>query len=110
MSLSDLPNSVVTIIAHFLNPPLSSYAVLSREWQEAIEAQTFRKLHLSTSSRIDTFSQVVMGSRRRRIHRLNLEVELPSYNAEACARAETPEEQEGNNEAFTRSIACTLGY
>lgn len=108
MSFLDLPPSVTALVASFLPPPLSSYAAISRNWQETIETLTFRQVHVNKPSRIEVFGQVYVGSRRRWLNRLEVVALLPDYDSEACKRVETPEEQEQNNEALTECVKNVL--
>lgn len=108
MSLLDLPPSITALVASFLPPPLSSYAAISRDWQETIESLIFRHVHVNKLSRIETFGHVFVGSRRRWLNRLEVVALLPSYDSEACKRVETPEEQDQNNEAFTECVRNIL--
>jgi hypothetical protein len=82
---------------------LPSYATISRSWQHVIECQTFRDITVK-SIEIDHFSRIVANHRRKLLRRLELNVILPTYTDKACAKFETEQDKQSNNQVFTKAI------
>ncbi|KAL8836842.1 MAG: hypothetical protein Q9176_006075 [Flavoplaca citrina] len=118
--MDDLPQELIALIACFLErrdeypkeefpPPkpaaskLPPYATISRKWQLAIECRTFNAIHLK-STKLSHPAQTLTGHRRAFISALTFEVVLPEYDDHRCAKFETQEEMEANNQAFTNAM------
>ncbi|KAL8684720.1 MAG: hypothetical protein Q9218_008168 [Villophora microphyllina] len=88
---------------------LPPYATLSRTWQLAIETRTFRTLRLK-STELPYVTQLVTGHRRGIIANIQYEVVLPDYPDHHCAKFETDQDQERNNQAFTDAIQVLFQF
>ena len=86
---------------------LPAYATISPSWQYAIERQTFREVAVK-SIEIDEFSRIVVQHRRTLLRRLELDVVLPTYTDGACAKFETEEDKQINNQVFTKAVKDLL--
>ncbi len=86
---------------------LPAYASISQSWQYAIECQTFREIAVK-STEIEAFSQIVVNHRRKQLRRLELNVILPTYTEQACAKFETEKDKQSNNQVFTNAIKDVL--
>ncbi|KAH7040964.1 uncharacterized protein B0I36DRAFT_17434 [Microdochium trichocladiopsis] len=69
---------------------LPALASVSAEWQTAIEAFTFARIHL-IPERLDTFASIVVGSRRARLRVLSLHVPLDPYPSRLNDDKELPD-------------------
>ncbi|KAL9639076.1 MAG: hypothetical protein Q9204_001250 [Flavoplaca sp. TL-2023a] len=118
--MDDLPQELIALIASFLErrvdypeedfpPPkpaaskLPPYAAISRKWQLAIEFRTFNSVHLR-SSKLYHRARTLTGHRWAFISALSFDVVLPEYDDHRCAKFETQEEMEANNQAFTNAM------
>ena len=86
---------------------LPPYATISRSWQYAIEYRTFRGLEVNNNDLLE-FSRIVVGHRRRLLRRLDFMIVLPTYGDKACAKFETLDDKETNNQVFTKAIRDIL--
>lgn len=87
----------------------SKYATVNRDWQAIIEERTFSTLHLRTAKRLEEFKSLNLGPRRKScVRKIDLRVELESYDVAARARFETDEEHARNNKIFTEAITSVL--
>lgn len=86
---------------------LPPYASISRSWQYAIEHQTFREIAIR-STELGDFSCILINHRRKLLRRLELNVILPTYTDKACAKFETEEDKQSNNQVFTKAIKDLL--
>ena len=86
---------------------LPAYATISRSWQYAIERQTFREIAIKSTELVD-LSHIVVNHRRKSLRRLELIVILPTYTDKACAKFETNEDTQSNNQVFTKAIQNLL--
>ncbi|KAK7756342.1 hypothetical protein SLS62_001568 [Diatrype stigma] len=108
-----LPQELVAKIAGYLpdrhegkriRPAL---ATLSRSWQGAIEHFTFETLHITSDDLGDFFLAFARHRTRRRfLQDLKIDVILPRYSDEDCAKYETADDRAANNDVFSRH---TLG-
>jgi hypothetical protein len=78
-------------------------AGLDRRWKEAIETITFRHLVIK-SNELDSLQSIVRGSRRKALRKIGFKPLLPAYSDEACARDESQEDRDANDEAFSEGI------
>lgn len=119
--MDKLPAELITLIASFLERidyqanivwlltrikpvyRLPPFATISRRWQLAIEARTFRSIQLK-SPELSYFAQILTGHRKRLLSELAYDVILPTYDDNACAKFETEKDQERNNQAFTYAV------
>ncbi|GKT48625.1 uncharacterized protein ColSpa_08806 [Colletotrichum spaethianum] len=110
-----LPQEVVAKIAGYLpdrhegkriRPAL---ATLSRSWQSAIEPFTFKSLHI-TSDDLKKFYPAFAGcwTRRRFLRDLHLDIVLPRYSDEDCAKYETADDRAANNEVLSHHTSALL--
>lgn len=124
--MDTLPQELVTHIASFLEREepdldyyanqkavykLSPYAMLSRKWQLAIESRTFRCLRLQ-STELPSFNHCFTQQPHRRhlLSVLRYEVVLPNYTDNGCAKFETKEDMQRNDQAFTHAIHALLRF
>lgn len=115
-----LPQELVTHVASFVEhqkpavdfwerqkavSKLPPYATLSRKWQLAIESRTFRSLQCK-SSELPTLIHFLTRQphRKRLLLFLTYDVVLPTYTDNECAKFETAEDMQKNNQAFTYAI------
>ncbi|KAL8965841.1 MAG: hypothetical protein Q9183_003664 [Haloplaca sp. 2 TL-2023] len=119
--MDSLPQELITLIASFIergdeHAPQSSpwyrepivsklppYATISQKWQLAIECRTFKSIHLTSAELLER-AQTLIGLRRGFLSTLIYDVVLPAYEDHRCAKFETAEEMDANNEAFTCAI------
>lgn len=87
---------------------LAPYASVSREWQNQIERHTFALVHLD-SGRLPAARQYLTANNRWKLVRaVFFRVDLPEYDAAACERVESPDEQRLNNETFTKAVQAVF--
>lgn len=82
---------------------LASYAVVCRDWQDAVEPANFASLRVTAADLAD-FVSLVVGPRRRYLKHLLLGIELPKYNKKKARVPETDDEQTDNDIAFSTTI------
>ncbi len=114
-----LPQELVTHIASFIDrhdpgldffeqqsapSELPGYATISRPWQQAIESRTFRSLHFKSTELPDVVKILTFSHRKQLLSSLTYDVVLPTYTDNQCAKFETAEDMQRNNEAFTQAI------
>ncbi|KAJ5130292.1 uncharacterized protein N7515_006331 [Penicillium bovifimosum] len=117
-----LPPELIDIVLEFIiaekinvppsvtqNTNLAQYATINRNWQAIIERRTFSTININTNKRLAEFTQfpwdqLSWSQRRSHIRKINLIVELESFDAEARVRYETEEENQRNSKVFTASI------
>ncbi|KAK7949766.1 hypothetical protein PG988_016405 [Apiospora saccharicola] len=110
-----LPQEVVARIAGYLSRIHEgklirpSLATLSGSWQYAIEALPFQSLQL-TSDHLEVFVAALANGRTRRrfLRSLCLDIILPRYSDEDCARYETADDRAGNNHVFSHHLSALL--
>ncbi|KXJ97236.1 hypothetical protein Micbo1qcDRAFT_199952 [Microdochium bolleyi] len=71
---------------------LSTLACVCSEWQAAVEAFTFARIHLNPA-RLDDFANIVVGRRAARIRAISLHVPLDPYSKHRNDEKELPEER-----------------
>ncbi|KAL9030616.1 MAG: hypothetical protein Q9196_001283 [Gyalolechia fulgens] len=115
-----LPQELVTHIASYIDrhdpgldffveqqsapSELPAYATISRPWQQAIESRTFRTLHFK-STELPYVVEILTSSHwRQLLSSLTYDVVLPTYTDNQCAKFETAEDMQRNNEAFTHAM------
>ncbi|RMX73439.1 hypothetical protein D0869_13604 [Hortaea werneckii] len=108
MSHVDLPPELLAHIVSYLAPegPLSPYASISRDWQYAVEANTFSSLRFQTND-LTNFECLVADSyvhRRAAVKSIGFTAVLPTYDDIACAQFEKEADKQANNESFSDSI------
>lgn len=88
---------------------LPALATLSRSWQHAIELFTFKSLHV-TSDDLEDFWAAFEGrqTRRRLLRDLQLDIVLPPYSDEDCAKYETAHDRAANNDIFSLQVSVLL--
>ncbi|CAI6040017.1 unnamed protein product [Clonostachys chloroleuca] len=82
---------------------LTPVATASRRMQAAVERWSFRHIRIN-SDELPEFSKLFTPSRRSSLASLTFTVILPSYDADAAIRAESPEERAANDKAYTEAI------
>ncbi|OJD34801.1 f-box domain cyclin-like [Diplodia corticola] len=139
-----LPPEILSLIVSFLadDPPettspspspspyspsnhsaLAPYAPLSRPWQAAVEAVTFRRLRVQ-STELAAFAARLGGNnstdadarhahahrhRRAALAELRYEVLLPGYSTDRAAKFERRREREANAEVFGEAVRGLFG-
>jgi hypothetical protein len=83
---------------------LPCLATLSHAWKEAAESITFRNLSFK-STELDSLRTIATGRRCQQLAHVRIDVMLPEYTEEACARIELEEEQRMNDEALFSAIS-----
>jgi len=78
-------------------------ATVSRDWQLAIERQSFRHIYVK-STELEIFRQFVTGHRRRFVQSVRYTIILPDYTAEAATQFEREADRQTNNVAFTAAL------
>ncbi|KAJ0309151.1 hypothetical protein COL5a_001271 [Colletotrichum fioriniae] len=79
---------------------LADYALVCKEWQAIVERFNFSVLKV-TLANLDDFESSMVGSRRKLVQRINLHVDLPTYDNDPCEKKETWEDKAENNSCFT---------
>ncbi|KAG6354531.1 hypothetical protein INS49_004548 [Diaporthe citri] len=110
-----LPQEVVDKIAGHLPARhegkriLPILATFSSSWQHAIELFTFQSLHV-TSDGLDDFYAAFVGqkTRRRFLRDLHLDIVLPRYSDEDCAKYETAHDRAANSDIFSHQVSALL--
>ncbi|KAM0323114.1 hypothetical protein ACHAQA_008964 [Verticillium albo-atrum] len=82
---------------------LASYAVVCKDWQEAVEPANFASLRV-TAGDLPDFTSLVVGPRRKWLKHLLLGIELPKYPKKKNRVPETDDEQTDNDIAFSTAI------
>lgn len=67
----------------------ASFASVCREWQDVLEKVNFYKMNLRVSC-LDDFEHIISPQKRRLIHHICLDVELPRYFSPCCLRRHSP--------------------
>jgi hypothetical protein len=108
--LYQLPPELLAEVISNLDTDLAQYLTVSREWQAAIERQTFAEIKLNTSERLAEFHEIVAKNRWRRtcLRRVEVIVQLEAYSVEARPRFETAEEHARNNTIFVHWVRAVL--
>jgi hypothetical protein len=108
-----LPLELTTIVLDYIigkeNANLAPYATVNRDWQAIVERRSFSNIKINSAKRLAEFNQFPWDQlpwRQRRYHvrKIDLTVELESYDGEARTRYENEEEMQRNNDIFTISI------
>jgi len=107
-SRNDIPQTVADGIVQALvsldrNQWFSPYATVSRHFQKAIEAQTFRELYL-TSARLDELQDKVTRERQKYVQVLTLHVALASYKKWQREDRESQNDVDQTTRVFTTSV------
>ncbi|KAL7815586.1 hypothetical protein V8C26DRAFT_435735 [Trichoderma gracile] len=76
---------ILEAIARQRHPGWASLASVCREWRSVLEHANFSKLKLRVSC-LDDFSRVASPSRSNIIRHICLDIELPRYTCQDCAR------------------------
>ncbi|KAI1806820.1 hypothetical protein F4811DRAFT_509480 [Daldinia bambusicola] len=77
---AELRLSIIEMVADSLTGRTIEYATVAREWQPIFEKRHFERILLSPA-RLNSFSQIVQGSRRKLVKHIWLRTELgASYN------------------------------
>lgn len=83
---------------------VSSYATVSRKWQNEVERYTMAKIQMYSAD-LDMFRQVFSSPRRRSLLRkLRYEIDLPTYSKNRIHCLERRRESKANNAAFTQGV------
>ncbi|KND93496.1 hypothetical protein TOPH_01974 [Tolypocladium ophioglossoides CBS 100239] len=101
-----LPQDIYDEIGALLPGPafdLPALATVSRQWQMAIERQTFRNICLRSTD-LDRFQEIVQSSRRRYVNKIDYLIILPAYGDEERCRFEREDTRQANDEVFTAAI------
>lgn len=91
---------------------LAKYATISRAWQRMIEDRTFSHLSL-VNDELHFFESAVVNSiykhRRMDIRRVDLSINLPSYDDHSCGRFERQADRNINDTAFSKAVTQLFG-
>ncbi|KAI1380195.1 hypothetical protein F4677DRAFT_253505 [Hypoxylon crocopeplum] len=104
--MNRLPQDIYDEIGAFLEDPTfdrPALATISRQWQTAIERQTFRQIRLESTD-LKRFQDIVHPGRRRYVNDIYYFIVLPAYSDEARARFKCEDNRLANDEAFTAAI------
>ncbi|KAI1428610.1 hypothetical protein F5Y12DRAFT_730834 [Xylaria sp. FL1777] len=121
--MNRLPQDIYDEIGALLRGPAfdrPALATISRQWQAAIERQTFRNIRVKSTD-LDRFRETVQNDRRRYVNTIEYIIVLPAYDDEKRCRFERENDRHANNEVFTAAIyrlfhllkswdACKDGY
>ncbi|KAJ5200092.1 hypothetical protein N7472_005296 [Penicillium cf. griseofulvum] len=108
-----LPPELTTIVLEYViseeNANLALYATVNRDWQAIIERRTLSRIKINIAKRLAEFNQLpwdqtLWSQRRCHVRKIDLIVELESYDGEARTRYENEEEMQRNSNIFTISI------
>lgn len=120
-----LPQELVTHIASYLDrhdpdldfferqnavSKLPPYATTSRPWQQAIESRTFWSLNFKSTELPDVIKILKSSHRKQSLCELTFDVVLPTYTDNQCAKFETAEDMQRNNEAFTHAMHALFQF
>ncbi|KAL6404312.1 hypothetical protein AUP68_13699 [Ilyonectria robusta] len=83
--------------------PIAPLAALSRRLRASVERLTFKYIKIN-SDELAEFGQLLTPARRSLLVGLTFTVILPSYDAAAGLRAESPAERAANDESYTQAI------
>ncbi|KAL3423878.1 hypothetical protein PVAG01_05625 [Phlyctema vagabunda] len=102
--MDNIPPETFDLIVQNLEGPLSSYATISRKWQQAVEARTMSNVHIKSDN--ERLFDVIFGSARRRalLKQLHYSIILPSYNEARWMKLPKRSEGPANNAAFTEQV------
>jgi hypothetical protein len=84
-------------------PHFASYATILRTWREAVEEVNFAELNINSDD-FESFQAIVTGRRRALVRELSLTVTMPDCSDDVRHEDESDEEQQANNERFTRAL------
>lgn len=101
----ELPVEMFDIIASFSGRnDLPRLGTVSRAWQFAIERLTMRAIRIRSTD-LQVFSDLfVHRNRQAALKFIDFEVVLPAYSDRQCARFETDQDKQRNNEALTDAV------
>lgn len=101
----ELPVELFDIIASFSRTSdLPRLSTVSQAWQSIVERYTMREIHIKSTD-LQHFSNVfIHPNRRAALMNLSYDVVLPAYSERQCARFETGQEKQRNNEFLTDAI------
>ncbi|CAJ2513905.1 Uu.00g020240.m01.CDS01 [Anthostomella pinea] len=101
-----LPQEIYDEIGALLHDPAfcrPALATVSRQWQIAIERQTFRNIRLRSTD-LGCFQQIVQHRRRRYVNAINYLIVLPGYSDEKRRQFEREDDRRANDEVFTTVV------
>ena len=99
------PVELLDLIASFSNSDdLPQLSTISRTWQSVIERRTMRAIDLQSTDLEDFSNIFVHHSRQAALVNLSYNVILPAYSDYQCARFETDDDQQQNNEVLTDAV------
>ncbi|KAI1305053.1 hypothetical protein F5Y03DRAFT_163040 [Xylaria venustula] len=104
--MNRLPQEIYDEIGTLLQGPdfdRPALATVSRQWQAAIEQQTFRKIWLRSTD-LDRFKDIVQHSRRRYVTEIDYIIVLPLYGDDKRCRFEREDERRVNDDVFTAAL------
>jgi len=80
------------------------YATISKDWQYAVERETFSTISLK-SSELQAFSRIFApANRKAALTLVYYKIVLPTYDDLACSRFENTRDKMANDEAFSEAI------
>lgn len=89
---------------------VAAFAIVSHQWQQAIEAHTFRTLHVKSSDfdQLATILTSASAARLSLIKKVHADILLPEYSKEAYAAFETDDDRAANDRAASEKISALL--
>lgn len=100
----NVANSIVdALVASNRHQWLSPYSVVSRHFQKAIEAHTFRELYL-TSARLNELGTIVTRKRQASVNVVTLHVALPPYKDWQREEKESQEDADRTTRVFNSTM------
>lgn len=101
----ELPVELFDIIASFSRTSdLPRLSTVSRAWQSTVERFTMREIHIKSTDLQDFSNVFVHPNRRAALINLSYDVVLPAYSERQCARFETGQDKQRNNETLTDAV------
>ena len=80
---------ILSAIAYQKYPGWASLASVCREWQYVLEEANFYKMKLKVPC-LDDFESMVSPQKKKLIHHIYLDVELPRYTSTCCSKRRSP--------------------
>ncbi|KAI0813761.1 hypothetical protein GGR55DRAFT_544680 [Xylaria sp. FL0064] len=104
--MNRLPLEIYVEIGGFLQGPgfdRPLLATISRQWQAAVERQTFSEIRVKSTD-LDRFQDIVQNHRRRYVTKINYVVVLPAYDDDERCSFERKDDRQANNKVFTAAV------
>ncbi|KAK4222694.1 hypothetical protein QBC38DRAFT_72476 [Podospora fimiseda] len=107
--MNSLPQEITSLITSNLEPPLSPYASISRQFQHAIEHDTFNSITTNSDSFQSEFASAFSDDpnkvhRRGLLRSLEYNIVLASPSKKRMRKMQSTAEKEENDKIFTREV------